>query len=583
MVKRFLGFLKEYKKNAVLAAIFVGLEVSLEMVVPFLMSILLNQGLTYNNETEKFDSYNLPLIIGFGVAMIACAILAFIIGTLSSKYTAIAANGYAANLREEEYKKIQSLSLERFNEIGESSLLIRLTSDVTSIQTCITSSSRPAIRAPLIMLFSLSFSFVMSWQLALIFLVAMPLLAICLSLIIKKIRPVYLTMQNTLDKLNGKIQEDIIGIRTIKTYSIEEEAYLTFLETNNKLKKESIKGYGLYSLTMPLNQLILYTTICFILYFSGVFHKMGLVEAGTITSFITYAILNMNALIMLSSVANLFAKAQASFTRIDEVLSLEDKREEGIETKNKITSNDIEFRNVSFAYGDDANFILKNICLSINANEKVGILGPTGSCKSTLMNLIDGLYEASEGNILIGGIDIKEYSDAEIRVNISLVPQQNNLFSGTILENLRWGNPLASLEECEQAAKIACCYDFIIDMPNGFDSHIEQGGRNLSGGQRQRLCLARAIVRKPKILLLDDSTSALDKNTEKEVLSNLRKYLRDTTVLMISQKVSSLKDMDRIILMDEGKILDVGKHEELLKKESLYKEIYELQKEAGSF
>lgn len=583
MVKSFFKYFKQYKKYAVFAVILMALEITLEIIVPFLMSILLNNGLIYDSNNDKFTGYNLNVILGIGIAMVSCAMLAFAIGIFASRFLAYSANGFAANLREEEYKKIQSLSLTNIKNISESSLIIRLTTDVASVQSCFSSCARPLTRAPLMMIFSMTFSFIMSWQLALIFCVAMPILGICLYLIIKHIKPLYLKTQNLLDKLNEKVQENIIGIRTIKSYVIEDNMYINYFETNTDLKKVSIKGNALYALTMPINQFILYATICCILYFSGVFHSMGLIEPGTITSFITYALLNLNALIMLCSVANLYAKAQASFTRIKEVLDLKNpiiNKESDL----KLSDNNIIFKDVCFKYDDQENYLFNKINLDIKSNETIGIIGPTGSSKSTLINLIERLYDVNEGEILIGDNNIKDYSLNELRSKITAVPQQNLLFSGTVIDNLRWGKLDASLEECIEATKIACCYDVIVNkLDNGFNSKIEQGGVNLSGGQRQRLCIARAIIAKPKILLLDDVTSALDRSTEKKLINNLKTYLKDTTTILISQKITTLKNLDKIILMDKGKILDIGTHEELLSKDGLYKEIYDLQKEAGNF
>lgn len=583
MVKTFFKYFKQYKKYAISAVILMAFEITLEIIVPFLMSILLNNGLIYDTNNDTFTGYNLSIIISIGVAMIVCAMLAFVIGIFASRFLAYSCNGFAANLREEEYKKIQSLSLNNIKNISESSLIIRLTTDVESVKNCFSSCARPLTRAPLMMIFSMTFSFIMSWQLALIFCVAMPILGICLYIIMKKIKPLYLATQNLLDKLNGKIQEDIIGIRTIKSYVIEDQMYVNYFTTNKDLKDVSIKGNLLWALTMPINQIILYATVCCILYFSGVFHSMGLIEPGTITSFITYALLNLNALIMLCSVANLYAKAQASFSRIIEVFNIENPIINK-ETDLKITNNDIVFKDVCFKYQDQENYLFNKINLNINQNESIGIIGPTGSSKSTLINLIERLYDVNEGEILIDGNNIKDYSLEELRSKITAVPQQNMLFSGTVIDNLRWGNKDATLQECINATKIACCYDVIMNkLDNGFDSYIEQGGVNLSGGQRQRLCIARAIISNPKILLLDDVTSALDRTTERELLNNLKTNLKNTTIIFISQKISTLKKLDRIILMDKGKILDVDTHENLLKNDVLYKEIYDLQKEAGNF
>lgn len=582
MVFKLFKYFKKYKKDAILAIIFIFLESILEIVVPFLSSLLIDNGLL-TNSSEQIIGYDLNYIYLIGGSMVVCALFAFLFGLLFAKYVGIAGNGLAAELRLAQYKKIQEYSLNNVSKYRTNSLITRLTSDITTIQTTITQGYRPALRAPIMMASSIILSFIMSWQLAIIFVIVIPFLAFLLFLILRKVTPIFTKIQKIFDKVNRSVQENIIGIKTIKSYVRKDYQVSKYEEINTELYVTAKKGFGFVALNAPIMQLVIYLTITLILYFGGSLHSVGGIKVGTLTSFLSYVLQLLNTLMMLSSVFMMISRSNASAIRVNEILN---EKVDIVDNKNstlKLTNGDIEFKNVYFSYNKNSkNYILSDLNFKIKSGETIAIVGQTGSGKSSLINLLMRFFDISGGEILISDHNIKDYSLFNLRQDVSLVPQNNVLFKGSIKDNVLWGKLDSTLDEINEALKLSCSYNFVYnDLKNGIDSEVGQTGSNLSGGQRQRICLARALIRKPKILILDDVTSALDRATEFEIINNLKTKLKDATKIIISQKITSVKNADKIIVLDNGHISNIGNHEYLINHDPIYKDMYELQKKAG--
>lgn len=582
MVFKLFKYFKKYKKEAILAIVFIFLESILEIVVPFLSSLLIDNGLL-TNSSEQIIGYDLNYIYLIGGSMAVCALFAFLFGLLFAKYVGIAGNGLAAELRLAQYKKIQEYSLNNVSKYRTNSLITRLTSDITTIQTTITQGYRPALRAPIMMASSIILSFIMSWQLAIIFVIVIPFLAFLLFLILRKVTPIFTKIQKIFDKVNRSVQENIIGIKTIKSYVRKDYQVSKYEEINTELYVTAKKGFGFVALNAPIMQLVIYLTITLILYFGGSLHSVGGIKVGALTSFLSYVLQLLNTLMMLSSVFMMISRSNASAIRVNEILN---EKVDIVDNKNsilKLTNGDIEFKNVYFSYNKNSkNYILSDLNFKIKSGETIAIVGQTGSGKSSLINLLMRFYDISSGEILISDHNIKDYSLFNLRQDVSLVPQNNVLFKGSVKDNVLWGKIDSTLDEINEALKLSCSYNFVYnDLKNGIDSEVGQTGSNLSGGQRQRICLARALIRKPKILILDDVTSALDRATEFEIINNLKTKLKDTTKIIISQKITSVKNADKIIVLDNGRISNIGNHEYLINHDPIYKDMYELQKKAG--
>ena len=555
MIKKLFSYLKYYKKETILAIIFVVLETLLEIVVPFLMNFILqnNLGIFYGSD-QVITKVNYVVVYSVGGAMIGCALLAFLFGILGARYTAICGRGLGATLRDEEYKAIQKYSFNNLDNFRASSLITRLTNVL---------------------------AFIVSPYLGLIFLVAIPILAIILGILLKLVTPKFKALQKIVDRLNRTTQESIIAIRTIKAYVKEDYEQLKFNEVNEDLRKTASSSFSLIAMNMPTMQFVTYSTIIALLVFGASFFTQGLIQdVSEISTFLSYIMQLLATMQMLSNVFMMINRSSASVTRVLEVIDTKSEIIDNVNSTSRINSGSIRFDHVSFKYNKNAKeYVLKDINFNIKHGQYIGIIGQTGSSKTTLINLIERFYDTTEGEIYIDNQNIKDFSLKELHDKIAISFQGPLLFSGTILDNLKWGNKNASMEEIIEACKITCSYDFIMNqLPNGFETIIGQTGSNVSGGQRQRLCLARALLKKPKILILDDSFSALDRITEAQIKENL-KSLKDITKIVISQKVSAIEDADEIIVLNEGKIENIGTHNELLIKDEIYQNTYKIQNE----
>ncbi len=571
MLKRIFSYLGEYKKYAYLAGICIGAEVVFELVIPLIMADIVDVGVVNGDRDYIFQK---------GMLMIGCALIALILGIGSAKFSALCGQGLGANIRKAEYKKMQSFSFANTDHFKSESLITRLTSDVTTIQNSVSTGMRPAFRAPVMMVTALIVSFSINAKLAVVFLVASPVLGFLLYQIVKRVSPMYTKMQEALDQVNRVIQENLTAIRVVKAYVKEEYEIEKFSDVNQNWKSVSESAFRLTSMNMPAMQFVMYGTILSILWVGGSMVRAGSLQVGELTGFLSYVLQVLNSLMMISNVFIMMTRSIASAERIMEVMDEKITITEEKAKELKVDRGDIVFDHVSFKYKKEAKEeVLSDISFHIRPGEMVGIIGQTGSAKSTLVQLIPRLYEATDGSILIDGTPVECYPLAELRNSVTMVLQKNTLFSGTVIDNLRWGKEDASIEEIEEACKIACVDEFIDRLENGYETELGQGGVNVSGGQKQRLCIARAILKYPKVLILDDSTSAVDTATEAKIREGLRKKLPHMTKIVIAQRISSVRDADQILILDDGKLNGVGTHEELLRTNKIYQEIYESQKE----
>lgn len=565
--------MKQYKKYACLALLCIAVEAVLELMVPMIMADLIDNGVA-NGDTAY--------IYTKGLQMAGCAVLALILGIGSARFSALAGQGLGANIRQAEYEKLQSYSFANIDHFRVSSLVTRLTSDVTNIQNSVSTGMRPFGRSPVMLIFASSVAFTINRTLAFVFFVALPILAVLLIIIIMNVRPLYGRMQNAIDLVNRSIQENLTAIRVVKAYVRGDYEVAKFEEVNANLKKESEKAFGIAVLNMPAMQFVMYGTIISILFIGGHLINAGQLKIGELTSFLSYVLLILNSLMMMSNVFLMMTRSLASASRIvevlDEKIDITDEQAEDISVK----KGSIEFDHVWFKYKKEAKeYVLSDVSFNIEAGQTIGIIGQTGSAKTTLVSLIPRLYDATKGTVRIDGIDVKKYPMRHLRDAIAVVLQKNTLFSGSLLSNLYWGNENASMEEINEACHIACVDEFLDRLPQGYDTDMGQGGVNVSGGQKQRICIARAILKKPKVLILDDSTSAVDTATEAKIREGLAKKLPDMTKIVIAQRISSVKHADQIIILDRGKVAAIGTHETLLANNRIYQEIYESQKEGG--
>ena len=584
MIKKFARFMKPYKKEFILAIACIILESSFEVFLPFMQNILLTYGIHSEDNITYTMDINYVLMIG-GI-MIGISLLAFFLGVFGARFSAISCRGFGYEIRKEEYKKIQEYSFKNLDEFRASSLITRLTNDVQILSDTLCTSLRPALRAPFMLIFSLTFALIISPTLSAVFFVALVFLGVTIFSIVHVVKPRFLKIQKLLDNINRVTQESIIAIKTIKAYYKKDFEIEKFEKANKELTGVARKTLSINAFAMPIGQVANYGTMIAIIYFGGILYMQPghAIALNDIQTFLTYVLQLLSTIMMLSNVLMAINRSTASFYRINEVIDARSEIIDKSDSKLSIKDGSLSFKNVYFKYKADAKeYVLKDINFSIKNGEFVGIIGQTGSAKSTLISLIDRFYEASEGEILISNNDIKDYSLHELREGISISFQSPLLFKGTVLENLKWGNKDATMEEIIKACKIAECYDFITkQLSNGFDTMISQGGTSVSGGQRQRLCIARAIIKNPKILILDDSFSALDKITEAKVKENLKRDLPEMTKIVISQKISAIKDADKIIILDNGTITNIGKHDELLKTDEIYKDIDSLQQIGGA-
>ena len=568
MFKQFFGYFKNYKKYLYLSAVFVILETLFELIIPLIMADIIDIGVA-----NKDRNY----ILIKGGLMIICALLSLGLGLLYAKTAAKAGQGFGYELRKAQYQKIQEFSFKNTDHFSTSSLVTRLTSDVTILQNAICNGIRPIVRAPFMMLTALTMAILINAKLAVVFLIAIPVLATCLIIIMSKVRPLYGKMQRALDSVNSIVQENLIAIRVVKSYVRKDYEQAKFNEVNLNYQQVSRKSFHYAVMNMPCFQFVMYSTIIAILWFGGGMIQVGNMQVGELTGFLSYIMQILNSLMMISNVFLMLTRSLASAYRIQEVFDEEiDIKDEKSDIK--ITRGKIIFKNVAFKYDLKAKeYVLNNINLEIEPGETVGIIGGTGSAKTSLVQLIPRLYDITAGDLLIDGHDIKSYGIEHLRDEIAMVLQKNTLFSGTIKENILWGKADASDHELNEVLDIACASEFIDALPKGINTDLGQGGVNVSGGQKQRLCIARALLKKPKILILDDSTSALDTATERKLTDGLAYYLPKTTKIIISQRLSSLAHADKIVILTDGKIDDIGTPEELANRNHIYQDLCKIQ------
>lgn len=576
MIKKLLKVVREYKKEALLTPFFVMLEVVMEVCIPLVMGMLIDYGFP-----EGQNIVNVNAIYKYGGILIACAILALIFGILSGKFAAKAGAGFGKNLRHDLYYKVQEFSFKNVDKFSSASLVTRLTTDVTNVQQIFQAVIRVAIRTPLMFIFSFVMGFRISSRLSIIFLVLIPVIAIALYFLMNKIHPIMTSVFNRYDDLNNVVEENVRGTRVVKSFANEEYEKKKFETVSNDIYEKFSKAERYMALNMPVMQIGIYSCILLVSWFGAkVIVSSGATEltTGGLQSLITYGIQLLSSLMMLSFMFVMAVVSKTSVERVIEVLDEEPDLKNPKKPIFKVKDGSVEFKNVGFSYVNDENKeCLKNINLRIKSGETIGIIGGTGTGKSSLVNLIPRLYDATSGEVKVGGVNVKDYDIETLRNEVAVVLQKNVLFSGTIAENIRWGNKDASDEEVERVCKLAQADEFVKSFPEKYNTYIEQGGTNVSGGQKQRLCIARALLKKPKILILDDSTSAVDTKTDSLIRKAFKEEIPNTTKFIIAQRISSVEDADKIIVMENGMVNGFGTHEELLKNNKIYKEVYESQ------
>ena len=571
-LKRLLSYLGPYRRDLLIGALLVLVETAFELVIPVLMADLIDVGV---------EGRDLHYIVVKGVQMGVCALLALITGLLYARFAARAAYGWGARIREAQYERVQDYAFSNLDRFESSSLVTRLTSDVTVLQNAINGGLRPLVRSPVMLVISLGLSFWMNARLALIFVVTAPILGLILFLVVRKVAPMYGRLQKSVDKVNNVVQEGLTAIRAVKAFVRGEYEEEKFLEVNEELMATSQRTFHFAVLNLPAFQFTMYTAVVLILWFGGGMILSGGLQVGELTGFLSYVLQVMNSFMMISNVFLLLTRSLASAHRIAEVLDEEPALTSPEEPVGEVPDGSVAFENVSFKYHAGAReYALSGVNLNIKAGQTVGILGGTGSAKTTLVQLIPRLYDATEGVVKVGGHDVKDYDLTTLRDAVGIVLQKNVLFSGTVRENLQWGAPDADDETLWAACRAACADEFLERMPNGLDTDLGQGGVNVSGGQKQRLCIARALLKHPKILIFDDSTSAVDTATEGKIRSALA-GLTGVTKIIIAQRITSVMHTDLIVILEDGKIHAAGTHQELLDHDPIYQEIYASQMKGG--
>lgn len=568
MIKLLLRFLKGSAIICtIIAPIMMILEVSMDLLQPTLLANIIDIGLVNNDTTY---------ILTVGKKMLIVAILGLIGGSGCSVFTSIASMKLGQNLRTGLFNKIQTLSYADIDHLKPSSLITRLTNDVMQIQNMVTMLLRGMIRSPLLCIGGLIMSYILSPMLSIIFLIVIPIILISVVIVMKKSFPLFLAVQQKIDNINVVMRENILGVQVIKVFNIVNKQLNRFNDANNGLNSESIKAQNINMMLWPIVTLVMNFAVISVLWFGGIMVNNCLIQVGIIMAFINYIIQIMNALIMAVSIVINISRAKASADRINEIFDIVPAINNNDGTI-KPEKYDVEFKNVSFKYNEDSDYVLKNISFQVKEGEKIGIIGGTGAGKSTLVSLISRLYDATEGEILIGGVNVKDLNLAELRKNIGFVTQENTLFSGTIERNLKFGSAEADRDLVEESVKEAEAYEFIMKKENAYESSVEQRGQNFSGGQKQRLCIARVLIRNCKIFIMDDSTSALDMATEAKLQNSIKKRMKNKTMFVIAQRISAIADADKIIVLDNGTINAIGKHDDLIKNNEIYRSIAILQ------
>lgn len=573
MIKKLLASVREYKKPSILAPIYISLEVVMEVVIPLLMAKLIDNGL------EKGD---LSYVFIVGGILVLCTVISLLFGVLSGSCAAEASAGFAKNLRHDMFKKVQTFSFSNIDKFSTAGLVTRLTTDTTNLQNAYQMIIRTAVRSPFMLIFSLAMAFSINGKLAWVFIGAVPILGIGLWIIMSKAHPTFKRVFKTYDRLNRVVQENLRGVRVVKAYVRGEHEKEKFETVSQSIYEDFSYAEKVLAFNQPIMQFCMYAGMLLISWLGALLIVDGDMKTGELMSLLSYAGQILMSLMMLSMIFVMITMSRASAERIVEVLDEQSEITNPEDPVDTVKDGSIVFENVSFSYsGKGGRLALKDASIRIESGMTVGILGGTGSAKSTLAQLVPRLYDATEGRVLVGGVDVRDYDLDTLRDNVAMVLQKNVLFSGTIKDNLRWGNKYATDEQMEHACKLAQADGFIKSFPDGYDTYIEQGGTNVSGGQKQRLCIARALLKNPKILILDDSTSAVDTATDGLIRKAFAEYLPDTTKLIIAQRVSSVENADLIIVMDKGSISASGTHEQLLEISEIYREVYETQTKGG--
>lgn len=580
MIKNLSGSLREYKRGSILTILLSILEAAFEILIPLRMADLIDQGI---------DLGDMAAVWKFGIAILIFAALQLLTGVLSAHIAAKTSVGFSANLRQDMYDNVQTFAFSNIDKFSTASIVTRLTTDVTNIQNAYQMLLRMAVRGPVMLVFAMIVSFRINTTVALIFLAVIPIMALLLLLIICKVGPIFTRVFHTYDELNNVVQENVRGIRVVKSFNQEDHEIKKFKGISQSIYEGYAAGERLLAFNSPIMQFFMYACMILISWIgakaivaSGNNAALGM-TTGDLTALFSYATQILMALMMLSMVFAMIIISLASARRIAEVLEEKTDIDDPADPVMTVRDGSVCFEQVSFAYSTKSDKkVLNDINLSIASGQTVGIIGSTGSSKSSLVQLIPRLYDVSSGQLLLGGVDVRKYDLDVLRNAVAMVLQKNELFSGTIKENLRWGNENATDEEIEEACRLACADEFIQSFPDKYDTYIEQGGTNVSGGQKQRLCIARALLKKPKVLILDDSTSAVDTKTDASIQKSFAEFIPDTTKIIIAQRVSSVQHADRIVVMDDGKIAACGKHDELLKTCDIYREVYESQKKGDS-
>ncbi|MBR7065170.1 MAG: ABC transporter ATP-binding protein [Prevotella sp.] len=573
MLKTLYAQVKQYKKAALLTPVFTSLEVVMDVLIPYVTAKLIDLGINAG------DVGNVYL---YGGIMLGMAFLSLLFGIKAGQYSAYASSGFASNLREAMYRNIQTFSFSDIDKFSTSGLVTRMTTDVSNLQNAFQQLLRVSVRAPFRMLFSIFMCFVIDVRMSIIFIIAMVVLSVFLYFLISRVSKLFKQVFERYDDLNSSVQENVSGIRVVKAFVREEYENTKFGKAAEALYRLYVRTEGLMALNHPVMNLVVYGCIIAISWFGAQFVVGGTLTTGEITSLFTYVMSILMSLMMLSMIFVMLTQSAASGQRVAEVINEEADITNPRKAETVVADGSVDFRHVCFGYkGGSGEYAINNVSFRIRSGETIGVIGGTGSGKSSLVNLVSRLYDVSKGSVLVGGKDVRQYDLEVLRNAVSVVLQNNVLFSGTILDNLRWGNAEATLEECREACRMACADEFIDQMPDGYDTRIEQGGTNVSGGQKQRICIARALLKHPKVLVLDDSTSACDTATDAAIQRAFRENLPQLTKIIIAQRISSVRDCDRILVLDSGKVSGFDTHDNLLHSNAIYREIYTIQNEDG--